>query len=219
MKPLATLAAAFLAACAMAGAAPAQIAPSMSGSSTLSYLGADQFWGVVSEFGTCYAQTNRVSALTLIATAPNSREEAETYRKLFGKAYNSCLGDVTELHGVTIGMMRGAIAEGLYRKRVPLPAELMQTPPAREQIRNLSQAALCYTAGHAADARNLVLGTRPGSRKEYEAVVALMPEFGRCIPAGAKNVSFDVTQIRFRIAEALLRTGVPAVLPAPTTTK
>lgn len=194
----------------VATAAAAQIAPTMSGSSSMSYLGQDQFWGVVSEFGTCYAVTNKSDALTLIATAPNSPEEAETYRKLFHKSYNSCLGDVVELRGVTVGMMRGAIAEGLYRKRVALPANLIQPAPKfgeTGQIHNLSQAALCYTAAHAAEGQALILTTRPGSRKEFDAVMAMMPEFGRCVPAGARNTAFDATQIRFRVAEALLRTG------------
>jgi hypothetical protein len=198
-----------------AAAASAQLAPGRSGSSSMSYLGQDQVWDAVSEFGTCYAAMNKTEAFSLIATEPNSRAEAETYRRLFSKPYQSCLGDVVSLR-VAVSMVRGAIAEGLYRKHIPLPSNLAQSVPAVGQIHNLSQAALCYTASHPGEARSVVLGTRPGSRKEFDAVVAMMPEFSRCIPAGARNTAFDATQIRFRLAEALLRTGVPSVLPATT---
>lgn len=188
-----------------AGVAAAQIASGYSGSSSMTYLGEDQVWDVVSEFGTCYAGTSKADALTLIATEPNSAAETETYRKLFRKPYQACLGDVTGLHGIAISMMRGAIAEGLYRKKVPLPANLIQPAPAPGKAHNLSQAALCYVAGHGDRARALIATTRPGSKKEFEAVSALMPDFSRCIPAGAVNLQFDATQIRFRVAEALLR--------------
>jgi hypothetical protein len=199
--------AAFLAMAAGAGLAcpsVAQIASGYSGSSSMTYLGEDQVWDTVSTFGTCYAGTSRREALTLIATEPNSPAETETYRKLFRKPYQSCLGDVTSL-SVPISMVRGAIAEGLYRKKVPLPANLLQSVPAPGKIHNLSQAALCYVAGHADKARALIATTRAGSKKEFEAVMALMPDFSHCIPAGARNVQFDATQIRFRLAEALLR--------------
>jgi hypothetical protein len=197
----------------LASPAAAQIAPGRSGSSSMSYLGEKEIWPVVSEFGSCYAEVNRLDALKLIATVPNSASEAQTYRKLFTKPYQSCLGDVTSMGGMAIGMIRGAIAEGLYKKRIALPANLMLTAPAPGQIRNLSHAALCYAAAHPDAARALIAQTKPGSRKEFDAIVAMMPDFRRCIPQGALNTQFDATQIRFRIAEALLRTGVPLKAP------
>jgi hypothetical protein len=203
MKPFAI----FLAAVAAAGtatAAAAQIASGYSGHSSMTYMGEEEVWDTVSTFGTCYAGTSRREALMLIATEPNSAAETETYRKLFRKPYQSCLGDVTSL-SVPVSMVRGAIAEGLYRKKVPLPANLLQSVPAPGKIHNLSQASLCYVAGHAEKARALIASTRAGSKKEFEAVMALMPDFSQCIPAGARNVQFDATQIRFRLAEALLR--------------
>ena len=209
MKRALLLAGAAAAGACFAAPAAGQIAPGRSGSSSMSYLGEKEIWPVLSEFGSCYAEVNRLDALKLIATVPNSPAEAQTYRKLFTRPYQSCLGDVTSMGGMSIGMIRGAIAEGLYRKRVPLPANLMLSTPAPAQIRNLSHASLCYAAAHPDAARALVGQTRPGSRKEFDAVVAMMPDFRRCIPQGARSTQFDATQIRFRIAEALLRTGVP----------
>jgi hypothetical protein len=209
MKHSILFAAALASGAPLAAPSAAQIAPGRSGSSTMSYLGEKEIWPVVSEFGSCYAEVNRLGALKLIATVPNSPAEAQTYRKLFTKPYQSCLGDVTSLGGMAIGMIRGAIAEGLYKKRIPLPANLMLAAPAPGQIRNLSHASLCYAAAHPDAARALIAQTKPGSRKEFDAVVAVMPDFRRCIPKGALNTRFDATQIRFRIAEALLRTGVP----------
>jgi hypothetical protein len=203
VKSLAALA---IVAAALAGPVAAQIAPSRSGTSSMSYLGQDETWDAIGEFGICYAGTNKKGALSLIATDPNSDAETATYRKLFGKG-NPCLGDVVGLHGIAISMIRGAVAEGLYKKRIPVPSELMQTGPALGQIHNLGQAALCYTAAHTDKAQALIATTRPGSRKEYEAMTAIVADFRQCIPAGARNVDFDATQVRFRIAEALLRTG------------
>ncbi|HEX8239596.1 MAG TPA: hypothetical protein VF574_07640 [Allosphingosinicella sp.] len=195
----------------LAAPAAAQIAPGYSGSSSMTYLGEDQIWDVVSEFGTCYAGTSKAEALMLVATEPNSAAETATYRKLFRKPYQSCLGDVSSLQGIAISMIRGAIAEGLYRKKIPIPANLMQPVPAAGTVHNLSQASLCYVAGHPDRARALIATTRPGSKKEFEAVTALMDDFTRCIPAGARNLQFNATQIRFRLAEALLRLPSAAV--------
>jgi hypothetical protein len=193
--------------------AAAQLAEGRSGTSTMSYLRDDEIMGVLSGFGICYAEQNKADAFSLIATQPNSPAETATYRKLFRKPYQSCLGDVVEMRGMAISMIRGAIAEGLYRKKIPIPANLIASVPAVGQIHNLSQASLCYAASHAEQARQLIAGTKPGSRKEYEAVVAMMPDFRRCIPPGASNTQFDVTQIRFRVAEALLRLPASALAP------
>jgi hypothetical protein len=38
----------------------------------------------------------------------------------------------------------------------------------------------------------------------------MMPEFVRCVPPKARNLQYHSTQIRFRLAEALLRLPAPA---------
>ncbi len=195
---------------AVGGARPvaAQISNGASGSSTMSYLSAEEGLQEVVGFGDCYAKEQPEKALRLIATRPASREEAQTYLSLFKKHYQSCLGDVSRL-SADLALIRGAIAQGLYKRKIPVPAALMQTVPAVAQVRNVSDAARCYVASHREEARQVVAETKVGSRKEHDAVVKLMPGFFKCVPDGA-NVQFTATLVRLRLAEALLRTAPSA---------
>jgi hypothetical protein len=202
--------AAGIAAFALAPAASAQIAPGRSGSSTMTYYSGKEVLADALSFGECYAKARPERSLRLIATEPGSREEAQTYVALFKKGNQGCMGDLVELR-LPLAMIRGGIAEGLLKGRVPIPPELKQTAPARAQVRNLGGAARCYIVAHRPQATRLV-DSLPGSRKEFDAVMALMPEFRKCVPNGAR-AQFSPTLVRFRIAEALLRTSAPA---APT---
>lgn len=195
----------------LASPVSAQISNGASGSSSMFYLNGEQAMEEVVGFGACYAKEHTEKALRLIATRPASREEAQTYISLFKKPYQDCLGDVTRL-GATLPMIRGAIAQGLYKRKLPLPPALMQTAPARAQVRNLADASRCYVATHREEARSLVADTKVGGRKEYDAVVKLLPDLRKCIPGGAK-AQFTATLVRFRLAEALLRTA-PSSAPA-----
>jgi hypothetical protein len=190
--------------------ASAQISNGASGSSTMSYLNGEQAMEEVVGFGSCYAKESPEKAFRLIATRPSSREEAQTYVALFKKPYQACLGDVTNL-GAGLPMIRGAIAQGLYKHKVPLPPALMQSVPSPAEVRNLGDAARCYAGSHRAEARSLVEGTKVGSRKEYDAVIKLLPYLMKCVPGGAR-AGFSAPLIRFRLAEALLRTA-PSSLP------
>jgi hypothetical protein len=174
----------------------------------MSYFSGSEVWLEVGSFGTCYAASSKKNALELIATEPGSKEEAQTYAKLFRKPYQSCLGSVVELRAPH-SFVRGAIAEGLFKKEIPLPLELKLTAPEPAAVRNLSGAARCYVASHAERAREIIANTRPGTRGEHDAIVAIMPEFQKCVPEGA-NFDAAVTLIRFRLAEALYRTGAGA---------
>lgn len=195
----------------LASPVSAQLSNGASGSSTMSYLSNEEGLQEVVGFGDCYAKQQPGKALRLIATRPASREEAQTYVSLFKKHYQSCLGDVTRL-SADLSLIRGAIAQGLYKRQVPVPAALMQTVPAVAQVRNVSDAARCYVASHREEARRVVAETKVGSRKEHDAVVKLLPDFFKCVPGGA-NAQFSATLVRFRLAEALLRT-VPSAAPA-----
>jgi len=194
-----------------ANGARAQIASGYSGSSSTSTMGDDEAWRTLRAFGTCYATRNPGSAVQLIATEPGSRDEAETYRRLFRRDNQSCLGGNTELR-MPVTMVRGAIAEGLYRNRAALPPTLAQAAPAPGAVRTLSEAARCYAGAHGDRVRSLVEGTAPGSRGEVEALTAMAPDFFRCVPAAAHGRQFNATQLRYRLAEALLRLDAPAAL-------
>ena len=47
--------------------------------------------------------------------------------------------------------------------------------------------------------------TIPGSHGEYEAVEAMVTGYSASAPASARGRAFNSTQLRFRLAEALLR--------------
>jgi len=191
-----------------AAAASAQIPSSRSGHSGIEYLSNEVAMGELMDFGACYAAEETRKALRLIATTPSSREEATTFVALFKSSNQGCLDGNSEL-SADVPLVRGAIAEGMYKKRVPIPAALMQTVPAPAEVSNLSGAARCYVGGHRAQATWLMAETRPGTRKEFDAVKRLMPDFLKCVPGDTK-FSFPATVIRFRLAEALLRTAAPA---------
>ena len=128
------LAVAALAAGGFAGtAAPAQIAPGVSGSSSTTTMDDGEAWRTLRAFGSCYASRNLDDALALIATPPGSRAEAETYRRLFRRD-NQCVGDNTDLR-MPVVMVRGAIAEGLYKNGAALPASLACPPASGAPIR------------------------------------------------------------------------------------
>ena len=204
-----TILAALIAGAFAAQGASAQIASGFSGSSSTTDMGAEEAWQTLRAFGTCYASRYLPDALALIATEPASRAEAETYRRLFRRDNQYCLGDGTELR-MSVTMVRGAIAEGLYRNGAALPPALAQSVPASGvPIRTLSEAARCYVATHRDRARALVGETAPASRQELAALDRMAPDFFRCVPATARGRQFNATQIRYRLAEALLRTPPP----------
>ena len=187
----------------------AQVAEERAGTSTEHYIEGQQVLDTVATFGRCYASMNRTSAISLVATRPGTIEEAKVYRQLFSKPYQSCLGDVTQMR-VPHTMVRGAIAEGLYHKKIPVPAGLaVATAPSRDQVKNFSDAALCYANANRNSAQALVDGTKPGSKREFEAVQALAPGLLNCVPPSkTKRVELDATLIRFRLAEAMWRLGL-----------
>ena len=194
----------------------AQVPSGYSGSSSLTTIADSESWRTLTAFGNCYAQRNLPDALALIATEPGSQAEATTFRHLFRRETVTCLGPGTQL-SMALPLIRGAIAEGLYQRRVAVPAELVQGPlPAGTVIRTLGQAARCYVADHRAPAQALLESTAPGTQSEYEALGPMAEDFFRCIPEWARGRSFDGTLLRYRLAEALLRSGeTPAPAAGP----
>ena len=206
-----------LAAALLAAAAPAsaQIAPGLSGRSTTDVIEDNgEFWRTLVAFGNCYADNNAERAFTLIATEPGSSEERQVFRGLFTRGTNSCLYGTT-LVNVTRAMVRGAIAEGLYRRGTAIPIHLVQPPlEAGVPARTLSEAARCYTAAHRSEVEALVAGSRAGSRQELEQLNAMADDFFACLPESGRDRSFDPTLIRYRLVEALLRRPPASAVPS-----
>src|SRR5262249_23259133 len=94
---------------------------SRSGTSSMTYFSGQVGMNELRDFGVCYASNERKDALRLVSTKAGSVEEAQTYKELFGKADQYCLAGVTSLRASHM-LVRGAIAEGLYKKRIPVPA-------------------------------------------------------------------------------------------------
>jgi hypothetical protein len=200
--------AALLGAAFAAPGTPAQLPSGFSGGSSASTFSGDEAWRTLVAFGNCFATRNRPQALQLIATEPATRSERDTYRQIF-RHDNQCVGGDTELD-MSLPMIRGAIAEGLYKSRTELPANLAQAPVEAGAVRTLGEAARCLATARREQVRALVEETRAGSRQEYEALNAMAPDFFRCVPEGARGRRFDTTQVRYRLAEALLRMPAPA---------
>lgn len=195
----------------MAGAAHGQLGTGQSGSSTLEYMDRAEGMRELVSFGRCYGRNLRAQSLSLLATRPTSREEAETYRRLFRGDNLSCLTAGTTM-SAPLAYVRGAIAEGVYRSGMGVPASHLLPAPTVDQVRNLSDAARCYAAGHREQVLAL-LPLTPGSRQEYEAVSALIREFLACMPAGAR-LNGSATLLRYRLVEGLLRLAPAAPAPA-----
>ena len=194
-----------LAAAVAAAPAQAQIAPGYSGSSTTTYgMDATEFWRTVRGFGNCFAKERPADALALIATQPDSKDEAAVYKRISRGESKVCLTD-TSLR-VPVPLIRGAIAEGLYKRGVALPPDLILAPVAPgTPVRTLGDAARCYAAAHRSEAERLLAETAAGSKKERAALQAMAGDFFDCLPPTAQKRAFNPTQIRFRLAETLLR--------------
>jgi hypothetical protein len=194
---------------ALSSAAAAQLAPGRSGMSSQQTITGQIVWTELASFGACYASSEREKALKLVSTPAGTIHEAKVYKELFRKADQMCLGDLSSM-SVPWQFVRGAVAEGFYAKRIPVPANLAASGPMLpENAKSLSDVALCYAGRHPEAARALIESTRPGTKKESEAIDAMMPELANCLPSNLpKAPEFDTMLIRYRIAEALWRLGM-----------
>lgn len=206
---------ALLATLSMAMPATAQLAPSRSGYSSTSVSNSEKlFLENLWVYGTCFAGGLPDETRALLATTRGSPEEAAVYARIDNMKIN-CIGQEMNI-SVPVWMLRGALAEGAYRKMVkravpPVVApDAPDTPPAT----TLTGGTHCYVAAHAAQAHALIFDTRPGSSKEVQAVNALLPDFVHCVSPGIP-VNLPAVQLRYGLAEALYH----AVLPATQGTK
>lgn len=192
---------------AMTGGAQAQLASGRSGSSTLTYIDQAEAMITLNWFGRCYAKKNRDDALTLIATRPSSPQERQTIRSLFKRDNIACMSSDTNLR-MPIPYVRGVIVEGLVRAGMGVPASHVLPVASAADVRNVSDAARCYVPAHRSDVQNL-METKPASKKEFEAVSAIMGELSKCLSSNSPS-ELDATLVRYRLIEALLRLQPPA---------
>ena len=195
---------------AFAAASPAaaqQFGGGHSGITTVYTYSGSMVWKDLNAFGACFARRQTGDAMKLVSTDAGSANEARVYKALFSKE-QYCLGDLSGL-SVPWKFVRGAVAEGLYSDKVPLPASLAASLLPREKVQSVMDAAICYASQHSADARRLVETTVPTSKEEAAAMEALKPDFVACLPSNMpQNFSIDTVLLRYRIAEALWRLGM-----------
>jgi hypothetical protein len=184
----------------IAAPASAQIAGGRSGMSTSAPLSNVSAYQELRSFGVCFAQSQRKTALSIIATQPGSTEERNVLRKLVYGEHTSCMFGGTKMSMPDI-FARGAIAEGLLASD-DVPDAYRLTAPLAGEAKDLHGVARCYTNGHRGEVRSL-LATKPGSPEEVKAVAALWNDFRTCMPNF--NVRLNAPWIRFLLAEALLR--------------
>ena len=193
---------------AASSSASAQIGGGHSGhSSEWSFSGRMAF-DELNAFGECFASRQTQDALKLVGTAPASVDEARVYKALFSKE-QYCLGNLRGL-SVPWKFVRGAVGEGFYAKRMPLPpafAAPQSMPPGK--VQSVMDAAICYVGKRPADARKLVETTKPGTKEESTAIDALWPDFQACLPPNMPaGFQIENIMLRYRIAEAMWRAGL-----------
>ena len=164
----------------------------------------------LSLFGRCYVSNHRNEALSLIATAPGTREEDQVFRRLIrGDQYCLFPGTTVTLSAI---YFRGVIAEALLRSAAGVPASYRLPAPSLAEVRNLGDVARCYASGHRVQVQDL-LTIEPGTPEEVAAVQSLWNDFRTCLPPDA-GIRLNATWIRFLLAEALLRLAADAAAPA-----
>jgi hypothetical protein len=158
-------------------------------------------------FGECFATKQTKDAIRLVSTDAGSANEAGVYKELFSKE-QFCLGNLSGLQ-VPWRLVRGAIGEGFYARRLPVPANLaLPRDLPRNKVQSVMDAAVCYAGKHPDDARSLVETTKPASKEESAAFDAHWRDFEACLPANMPvGYKFDTLLLRYRIAEALWREG------------
>ena len=191
----------------MSSPAAAQIAGSRSGYSTEWTFSGRMAYDELNAFGECYASKQTKDAIRLVTPEAGSAEEARIYKALFSKE-QYCLGDLAGL-SVPWQLVRGAVGEGFYARRLPVPPNLaLPRDLAPEKVKSVMDAATCFAGRHPDDARALIEKTKPATKEESAAFDAHWAHFEACLPANMpKGFKFDTLLLRYRIAEALWRMG------------
>ena len=201
----------------LAAPARAQLASGYSGQSSAPRQGVpDDYWYLLRQIGPCVAKSKSEAAHGFLAAAPDTREEARAFRRLFGRKSNICMRSFVSASFVR-AHLRGAVAEGLYEQMAGDrgPSRLAAAEPGDpDAFRTLHDFAGCYVTRNPADAHHLLAETSLGSQEEADAVVRMAPGFKTCFPADRK-IAIDATEVRMALAEALYHAVQTSAEPTP----
>lgn len=156
-------------------------------------------------FAECLVRTRERQMVEFISTRLNSPEQNRIVRDVIGWK-SRCL----QARSMQIDhtLLRGAVAEALYRQelrgrqidRVQRAPELLEADPARNSSAALERFARCMMARYPEVVRPLI-GTRPGSRQEREALAAIRTILPNCLPPAPPRARHPL-MIRGALAEA-----------------
>ena len=203
-----------IAAAAAAMPAQAQLGPAYSGQSGVREASTDEFYWALSELGSCLAASKPKQSLSFLAAASGSSAEGAAAKQLIG--YNaSCLRNLNRM-GVERKLLRGAVAEALYKKAAASPLAASAQPgsaPTRMSAANLKALGYdglvdgftaCLAALRPDLVHQLLVNTRLGSKDEEGAVAQISPSFSDCLPNNIK-LNLHPAELRLALAEAAYR--------------
>ena len=177
---------------------------------------------IMQDFGDCAADLHRERSISLLEHEPSSNA-GQKIAEIIAHNSQSCLGNDNERLAFQASLLRGAVAEGLYRKDFPTfpglaPDENPDFVPRKfvpaddvEPETGLRNAvfhgfAACVIDAAPMQAHNL-LQTDAASGEERVVFATMGDALSICLPQGE---SFEIQPQRLRaaIAEALYRAAV-----------
>ena len=177
---------------------------------------------VMQDFGRCAAKLHRDRSISLLDQEPSSAS-GQKIAEIIAHNSQSCLAGNNERLAFQASLLRGAVAEGLYRDDFPTrPALVPDTDPefaprkfmAADDVdpeAGLRSAVFHGFAACVVDAAPLqahdLLQTEAASGEERTAFAAMADALSICLPQGE---SFEIQPHRLRaaLAEALYRASV-----------
>jgi hypothetical protein len=172
---------------------------------------------ILASFGDCAARLAAGQSEKLLRTEPATPEERHA-AEVLGRAESSCLTNRMFL-SMQEGMMRGVIAEAMFKRhhpdwlaaagQMPASAPVRPTKPIRTaasdeaKVRRDFMIAYSSCLARAAPAQVAkLLGTAVASPDEQEAILGLGDTLHDCMPFGVKY-QLNVGNLRASLASAL----------------
>lgn len=161
----------------------------------------------------CSKKHRRAAGEALLASAPDSAEEASLIRAATSLVYADCPVRFPRTRLNNPIVMRGAIAEAIYKgdRMKPRRADLPFDEAFRPSDRESATAVARWVARCAVHRKPLlahpILSFNPGAIGEANALRSLKPSLAACLPEGER---LQISRLEFRalIAEQLYHASV-----------
>lgn len=188
---------------ALSVAANAQLAPGISGTSSAPRdAGQDQYWFMIRQLGVCLADMKTERSVAFLEAEIGSRSEDRAFDALFSRSRNVCMRNFVSA-SVLRAHVRGAVAEGLYKRNVDGWSADMTVPVVPpESIGSIHDFARCYISANFTVSRGLLDNTKLATDGEQEYIDQMASGFQPCLPSG-RDVRLKTINVRMALAEAL----------------